>query len=574
MSRWRGNPWAILLTLSLGFFMTLLDLTIVNIAIPSMTEKLDASLDQILWIVNAYILVLAVLLISGGRLGDLWGKKNLFIAGVALFTLASLVCGIAQDPAQLIAARAVQGLGAALLMPQTMSIIINVFPPDRRGAALGIWGAVAGVSTIAGPTIGGLLVTSFDWRWIFFVNLPIGILVLAMAIPILPSHTAGVRHRFDVPGVLLASAALFCLVFGLTEGEKFGWDARIWGLLAAGAVLFAVFAVHQRGRQDREPLVPFSLFRDRNFSILTLVGAAVSIGMIGMVLPLTIYMQSVLGFSALKAGLVMAPSSVVSMFLAPLAGRLSDRFGGKFILMSGLTLYAIGMLWTVSIADVGTDWTSFIAPLVIVGLGIGCVFAPMATEATRNVPPHLAAPRPASTTPSGRSGRCSAPRPSAPSCRTGSPPPSRRRPCGAPGNCRRRPRRVRRRVRERRRGRPGDRRGPDRRAPATARGRPAGRRPPRAGPRRAGVRARVRRRDVPHDGAAHRGDAAGRRVLLRRQAPPAARRARRRTRRRRAGGRRRPGRSAQGPVGARVEDQRRPSGSGTSSPTTSPTTMV
>ncbi|GGV15377.1 MFS transporter [Actinomadura cremea] len=390
MSRWRGNPWAILLTLSLGFFMTLLDLTIVNIAIPSMTEKLDASLDQILWIVNAYILVLAVLLISAGRLGDLWGKKNLFIAGVALFTLASLVCGVAQDPAQLIAARAVQGLGAALLMPQTMSIIINVFPPERRGAALGIWGAVAGVSTIAGPTIGGLLVTSLDWRWIFFVNLPIGILVLAMAVPILPGRTPGVRHRFDVPGVLLASVALFCLVFALTEGEKFGWDARIWGLLAVGAVLFAVFVLHQRGRQDREPLVPFSLFRDRNFTILNLVGAAVSVGMVGMFLPMTIYLQSVLEFSALEAGLVMAPSSIVSMFLAPLAGRLSDRIGGKFILMSGLTLYALGMLWIVAVADVATDWTAFIAPLVLTGIGVGGVFAPMATEATRNVPPHLA----------------------------------------------------------------------------------------------------------------------------------------------------------------------------------------
>ncbi|RSN57837.1 DHA2 family efflux MFS transporter permease subunit [Actinomadura sp. WAC 06369] len=390
MSRWRGNPWAILLTLSLGFFMTLLDLTIVNIAIPSMLDKLDASLDQVLWVVNAYILVLAVLLITAGRLGDLWGKKNLFIAGVVVFTLASLVCGLAQDPAQLIAARAVQGLGAALLMPQTMSIIINVFPPERRGAALGVWGAVAGVSTIAGPTVGGVLVTSLDWRWIFFVNLPIGILVLALAVPILPPHAPGVRHRFDVPGVLLASAALFCLVFALTEGEKFGWDARIWGLLAAGAVLFAVFVLHQRGRQDREPLVPFSLFRDRNFTILNLVGAAVSVGMVGMFLPMTIYMQSVLEFSALKAGLVMAPSSVVSMLLAPLAGRLSDRIGGKFILMAGLTLYALGMIWLVAVAGVGTDWTAFIAPLVVTGLGVGGVFAPMATEATRNVPPQLA----------------------------------------------------------------------------------------------------------------------------------------------------------------------------------------
>ncbi|RKS71949.1 EmrB/QacA subfamily drug resistance transporter [Actinomadura pelletieri DSM 43383] len=390
MSRWRGNPWAILLTLSLGFFMTLLDLTIVNIAIPSMIDKLDASLDQALWVVNAYVLVLAVLLITAGRLGDLWGKKNLFIAGVVVFTLSSLACGLAQDPSQLIAARAVQGFGAALLMPQTLSIIIGVFPPERRGTALGVWGAVAGVSTITGPTLGGLLVTHLDWRWIFFVNLPIGLLVLVMAVPILPGERSGVRHRFDLLGVLLASAALFCLTFALTEGQKHQWNATIWGLIAAGVALLLVFVAYQRTRQDAEPLVPFSLFRDRNFTILSLVGAAVSVGMVGMILPLTIYLQSVLAFSALKAGLVLAPSSVMSMFLAPVAGRLSDRFGGKYILMTGLTLYAAGMLWVATVAEVGTNWTAFVVPLAIAGVGIGCVFAPMATEATRHVPPRLA----------------------------------------------------------------------------------------------------------------------------------------------------------------------------------------
>ncbi|MQY03812.1 MFS transporter [Actinomadura macrotermitis] len=390
MTKWRGNPWAILITLSLGFFMTLLDLTIVNIAIPSMVDKLHASLDEVLWITNAYILVLAVLLITAGRLGDLWGKKNLFIAGVTLFTLASLACGISQDPAQLIAARAVQGLGAALLMPQTMSIIIGTFPPERRGAALGVWGAVAGVSTIAGPTIGGLLVSWLDWRWIFFVNLPIGILVLAMAVPILPAVQRGVRHRFDILGVLIASASLFCLVFALTEGQKFDWNAWIWGLFAAAAVLFAIFLAYQRTQQDSEPLVPFSLFRDRNFAVLNFVGAAVSVGMIGMFLPMSFYLQSVLHFSALKAGLVMAPSSVVSMFLAPIAGKLSDRFGGRFILMGGLVLYGIGMVWVIAIADVGTSWVSFLPAFIVTGIGIGGVFAPMATEATRNVPPQLA----------------------------------------------------------------------------------------------------------------------------------------------------------------------------------------
>ncbi|WP_019630087.1 MFS transporter [Actinomadura atramentaria] len=390
MTRWRGNPWAILITLSLGFFMTLLDLTIVNIAIPSMTDKLHASLDEILWVGNAYILVLAVLLITAGRLGDLWGKKNLFVAGVALFTLASLACGISQDPTQLIIARAVQGLGAALLMPQTMSIIIATFPAEKRGAALGIWGGVAGVSTVAGPTIGGLLVSWLDWRWIFFVNLPIGIIVLAMALPILPAHVKGAKHKFDITGVALATLALFCLVFALTEGQKFDWNTGIWSLIGAAAVLFVLFLVQQRRRQDNEPLVPFSLFADRNFSILNFVGAVVSVGMVGMFLPMTFYLQSVLGHSALEAGLIMAPSSLVSMVLAPIAGKLSDRIGGRFILMGGLFLYGVAMVWIVSIAHADTSWTSFLGPFILMGLGVGGVFAPMATEATRYVPPRLA----------------------------------------------------------------------------------------------------------------------------------------------------------------------------------------
>ncbi|GAA4631405.1 DHA2 family efflux MFS transporter permease subunit [Actinoallomurus vinaceus] len=390
MKKWHGNPWAILVTLSLGFFMTLLDLTIVNIAMPSMIDKLHASLDEVLWVVNAYVLVLAVLLITSGRLGDLRGQRTLFIGGVALFTIASLLCGISQNPAELIAARAVQGLGAAMLMPQTMAIIIATFPAERRGAALGIWGAVAGVATIAGPTLGGLLVTAFDWRWIFFVNLPIGVIVLFLAFTVIPGVRVERTHRLDLTGVLIATVALFCLVFALTEGQRYDWNGVIWALFAAAAVVFVAFIVQQRGRQDREPLVPFVLFRDRNFTVMNFVGAIVSVGMIGMFLPLTIYMQSVLGFSALKAGLVMAPSSVVSMFLAPVAGRLSDKIGGKFILMAGLALYGIGMGWIVLIAGAGTHWTAFLPGFIVAGVGIGGVFAPMATEAMRGVDPRMA----------------------------------------------------------------------------------------------------------------------------------------------------------------------------------------
>ncbi|MEU1030762.1 MFS transporter [Streptomyces mirabilis] len=386
---WHGNPWAILITLSLGFFMTLLDLTIVNIAIPDMGQDLDASLDEILWVVNAYTLALAVLMITAGRLGDLRGKRNLFLAGVALFTLASLACGLAQNPAQLIAFRAVQGLGAALLMPQTLSIIAEVFPADRRGAAMGVWGVVAGVSGALGPIIGGALITHLDWRWIFFVNLPLGVVVLGLAAAIIPGSRRTVRHHFDTLGVLLASGALFCLAFGLTEGQRYDWNAWIWSLFGAAALLFAAFLGHERGQQGDEPLVPFSLFKDRNFTLINFVGVTVSFGIVGMFLPLTIYLQSVLGYSALKSGLVLLPLALGSFVTAGPAGVLADKIGGKFILMTGLLAWTAALVWIVAAADVGSSWTAVAFPLFLAGLGAGCTFAPMATEVMRNVPAKL-----------------------------------------------------------------------------------------------------------------------------------------------------------------------------------------
>ncbi|MFF6956685.1 MFS transporter [Streptomyces sp. NPDC088197] len=389
MNKWRGNPWVILAILSFGFFMTLLDLTIVNIAIPDMVDSLDASLDQILWVVNAYTLGLAVLLITAGRLGDLVGKKNLFIAGVALFTLASLACGLSQSPTQLIIFRAIQGIGAALLLPQTLSMIADVFPDEKRGVALGIWGTVAGLASVAGPSLGGLLVTKLNWRWIFYVNVPIGVLAIIASFMFMPSAARTVRHRFDIPGVVLTTIALFLLAFGLIEGQKYSWNGAIWGTIAAGVVVLAIFLVYQRGQQDNEPLVPFVLFKDRNFSVVNFVGIAVSFGVVGLLLPLTIYLQSVLGFSALKAGGVLVPMAVGSMLTAGPSGVLAEKFGGKYILMGGLLAYIGGVFWIVRTVEVGQSWTGLIAPVVIVGAGMGCTFTPMATEVMRNVPPKL-----------------------------------------------------------------------------------------------------------------------------------------------------------------------------------------
>ncbi len=395
MRKYRGNPWAVLLVVSLGFFMTLLDLTIVNIAIPNMITNLHASLDDILWVINAYSLVLAVLVITAGRLGDLIGPRVMFAAGIAVFTAASAACGLAPSPGALIGFRAVQGLGAAMLMPQTLTIITNTFPPERRGAAFGVWGAVAGVATIAGPTLGGLLVTALDWRWIFFVNLPVGALVLALTYVIIPSLRLGRKHRLDIPGVLLASAALLAICYGLVEGQKYDWGTitsfiSIPLVLGTGVVLLLAFLVVQKLMQDREPLVPFSVFRDRNYAVTNWVSGVLAIGMMGIFLPFTIYLQSVLAFSALKAGLAMAPASIVSMFVAPVAGRMTDKIGGKFILMSGLILFAVGMGAMALIAHPGSSWQSFVAPLIVAGLGMGCIFAPLITVAMRNIDPRMA----------------------------------------------------------------------------------------------------------------------------------------------------------------------------------------
>ncbi len=395
MRKFRGNPWAVLLVVSLGFFMTLLDLTIVNIAIPNMITKLNASLDDILWVINAYALVLAVLVITAGRLGDLIGPRPMFIAGIAVFTAASAACGFALTPGMLIGFRAVQGLGAAMLMPQTLTIITNTFPPERRGAAFGVWGAVAGVATIAGPTLGGLLVTAFDWRYIFFVNLPFGVIVLVLTPLIIPNVKPGRRHRLDIPGVLLASAALLAICYGLVEGQKYNWGTitgfiSIPLILAVGVALLVAFLLVQRMTQGKEPLVPFALFKDRNYSVTNWVSGVLAIGMMGIFLPLTIYLQSVLGFSALKAGLALAPASLISMFVAPVAGRMTDKIGGKYILMSGLILFAVGMGWIALIAHPNSTWPMFLAPLIVAGFGMGCIFAPLITVAMRNIEPRLA----------------------------------------------------------------------------------------------------------------------------------------------------------------------------------------
>ncbi len=393
MTQKQANPWLVTLVLCLGFFMILLDTTIVNIAIPSIIDGLHATLDQILWVLNAYILVYAVLLITAGRLGDMFGPRNLFAAGMALFVLASAFCGLAQDTNQLIAARAVQGVGGAMLTPQTLSILTTIFPPQRRGAAFGVWGAVAGLATVTGPTLGGYIVTTWGWRWIFYVNLPVGIVALVATFLVIPDLRPGRMHRLDFVGVALATLGLFAVVFGLIEGQRFDWGVitgwiTIPEILVAGVILLAAFVLWERF--EPQPLLPLSLFANRNFSIMNWVSLLLAFGMLGLFLPFIIYLQSVLGMTAFQAGLAVAPMSLTSMFVAPLAGRLADRLGGKYILLAGLLVFGFGMALVDWRAGVHATGVTFLLPLMVAGLGMGCVFAPLATVAMRNVRPEAA----------------------------------------------------------------------------------------------------------------------------------------------------------------------------------------
>jgi EmrB/QacA subfamily drug resistance transporter len=394
MAEGRSNPWVVLVVLVTGFFMIMLDTTIVNVAIPAMSAGLKISLDGILWVLNAYILVYAVLLITAGRLGDLYGQRNLFAAGLAVFTIASALCGLSQDENQLIAARVLQGVGGALLVPQTLAILTSLFPPERRGAAFGIWAGVAGLATLAGPTIGGAIVTYVDWRWIFFVNVPIGIAALVATFIIVPDLRPGRRHGWDVLGIFLATGGLFGVVFGLIEGERFNWGeigsyvVTIPEVIGLGVVLLVLFVIWERSQA--EPLVPLSLFEDRNFAVANWIGASIAFGMMSLFLPIVIYLQSVRGFSALTAGLTLAPMSLTSMVVAPFAGRMADRIGGKYILMTGVFVFAIGFGTLTFVAGPDSTWLTFLVPAIVAGAGMGMTFAPLTTVAMRNVEPRMA----------------------------------------------------------------------------------------------------------------------------------------------------------------------------------------
>ena len=407
----QANIWIVLVVLTLGYFMILVDTTIVNVALPTMEKDLHAGFDQILWVVNAYILAYAVLLITAGRLGNIFGPKRLFIVGLALFTLASAACGFSQNAGQLILFRLIQGTAAALLTPQTLAILPSIFPPERRGAAFGILSSVAGLAVVVGPTVGGWLVTDFSWQAIFYLNIPIGIGAVVAAVLLLPEirssrrdESRGYRTALDLPGVALASGGLFALIYALVESQRYAWGPissfgafslgltrwsvlSVYSLLVYAVVLLLLFVWWET--RAEQPLLPLSLFGDRNFSVANLIASIIGFPF-AMFIVLSLFLQSVMGFSAIHAGLTLIPTSIGIMVAGPIAGRLSDRINGKYILLAGLVCAALGIGLTAYALALSVNSWQLVFPLAVTGVGMGFVFAPMTTLAMRDVQPALA----------------------------------------------------------------------------------------------------------------------------------------------------------------------------------------
>lgn len=384
-----AGPRAALYALCVGFFMVCLDATIVNVAVPDIRSSLGASLNEAVWVNSAYALCYAVPLILAGRLGDRYGPKRVLLVGLAGFTVASLACALAPGAPALIAARAVQGIAAALIAPQTMSLIVHLFAAERRGSALGVWAAVGGTAMAAGPVVGGLLITWTGWRGIFLVNLPVGVLGWIAAARLLPDWRPSREHRLDPWGIALSGLGLTALVFGVQSGEAYDWGTVVGpvtvpGILVFGALGMAVFMWWQH-RNTREPLLPLRLFHHRDFTAAATAGGAMGAAMGGLFLPLMIYLQDDLGCSPLAAGAATVPMFALSSVCARLAGKRSDTTSARVLPATGFALLIVGIGSLAWLLRPGIGVWALMPSLLVSGIGIGLVSAPLAGIATRSL---------------------------------------------------------------------------------------------------------------------------------------------------------------------------------------------
>nr|WP_231994014.1 MFS transporter [Mycobacterium sp. 852002-50816_SCH5313054-b] len=371
-----------------GFFMIMVDSTIVVIANPTIKADLHTSYATVVWVTSAYLLGYGVVLLVAGRLGDRFGTKNVYLIGLAVFTVASMWCGLSGSAAMLIAARVVQGVGAGVLTPQTLSTITRIFPPERRGVAVSLWGSTAGVASLVGPLVGGALVDGLGWQWIFFVNVPIGVVGLALAVrwvPVLPTQA----HRFDLVGVGLSGLGMFLIVFGLQQGQAGHWQPWVWAMIVAGVGFMSVF-VYWQAVNTGEPLIPLQVFADRDFSVCNAGVAITSFATTALMLPLPFFLQAGCGLSPTRSALVIAPMAVTGGVLAPFAGLLVDRYHPRPVLGFGFSMMAIGLTWLSFEMSPSTAVWRLLLPFAVIGVGSAFVWAPLTATATRNLPDDLA----------------------------------------------------------------------------------------------------------------------------------------------------------------------------------------
>ena len=367
--------WTFVVT-SVAIFMVSLDNLVVTTALPVIKHDLGATLQQLEWTVNAYTLTFAVLLLTGAALGDRFGRKRMFLTGLAVFTLGSAAAALAPSSEILIAARALQGVGGAVVTPLTLTILSAAVPPARRGMALGIWGGVSGLAVALGPVVGGAIVDGLNWHWIFWLNVPIGIALLPIALFRL-TESRGENRALDLPGLSLASVGLFGIVWGLVRGDAHGWTSLgVAGPIAAGVVLLGAFVLWER--RTPEPMVPLRFFRNRAFSAANVTSLLMSFGMFGSIFLLAQFFQVVQGYTPLQAGLRTLPWTAMPIIVAPVAGVLSDRIGARPLLVAGMALMAIGLGWMAVVTSPTVAYSALVPAFVMAGVGMSLYFAPVA----------------------------------------------------------------------------------------------------------------------------------------------------------------------------------------------------
>jgi EmrB/QacA subfamily drug resistance transporter len=379
-----NKKWWTLAAVSFGLFMIMLDNTVVNVALPSIQSDLDVGLSELEWIVTGYALTFAALMLTGGKLADAYGRRLIFVVGIAIFTLSSLACGLASTGGMLIGARIVQGVGAALMNPATLSIIAATFAPRERGRAIGIWAGTSALALAIGPLVGGLLTKHIGWSWIFYVNVPVGVLAIAASYLLIDESRDETHERLDVPGLLTSGFGLFALTYGLIEANTYGWgSARILGIFAAAVVLLVVFVLLEQ--RQRAPMLDLTLFRNATYTGANLAMLLTALAMFGVFFFVSLYMQNILGYSAVQAGAAFLPMTILIILIAPMAGKASDSFGSRWLIGAGMTLLAVQLFLFSRLTADATFWT-LLPGFIVGGIGMSLTMTPSAAAATRAVP--------------------------------------------------------------------------------------------------------------------------------------------------------------------------------------------